>query len=77
MEYKPLYTMYEVAAILRISRGDVYKLYHAKLLKCLKLGALKVRREELERFLAEAEGKEIDLRSMPGPRSARKEKGTF
>lgn len=59
---KPLYTMAEAAKLLHISRGDAYKLHHAGLLRCLKLGSLKVRAEELERFMREAEGKEISLR---------------
>ena len=59
---KPLYTMAEAAKLLHLSRGDVYKLYHAGLLRCLKLGSLKVRAQEIERFLEYAEGREIDLR---------------
>ena len=55
---KPLYTMAEAAKLLHISRGDVYRLYHAGLLRCLKLGSLKVRGEELERFLRDMEGKD-------------------
>ena len=61
---KPLYTAAEAASLLHISRGNVYKLYHAGLLRGLKLGSLKVRAEELERFMREMEGKEINLRAI-------------
>lgn len=71
---KPLYTMAETAKLLHISRGDVYKLYHAGLLRCLKLGSLKVRREEIDRFMKEAEGKEINLRTISEDFSSRIEK---
>lgn len=56
---KPLYTMAEAARILHVSKGDIYRLHHAGLLRCLKLGSLKVRAEELERFLRDAEGKDV------------------
>ena len=71
---KPLYTIREVAKLLHISAGDVYKLYHAGLLRCLKLGSLKVRGEEIERFLRDNEGKEIDLKAIPYDSSSRIEK---
>ena len=56
---KPLYTMAETAKLLHVCRGDVYKLHNAGLLRCLKLGSLKVRAEEIERFLKESEGKDL------------------
>lgn len=71
---KPLYTMAEAARILHISRGDVYRLHNAGLLRCLKLGSLKVRKEELERFMAYAEGKDINLRALSEDSSCRMEK---
>ena len=61
---KPLYTMAEAAKLLHISRGDIYKLHSAGMLRCLKLGSLKVRAEELERFMRDAEGKEINLKAI-------------
>ena len=57
---KVLYTMAEAAKIFGISKGKVYEFYHAGLLKCLKLGSLRVRAEEIDRFLKENEG--MDLR---------------
>lgn len=71
---KPLYTMAEAAKLLHISRGDIYKLYHAGFLRCLKLGSLKVRKEEIERFMKDAEGKEINLRAISEVSSRRIEK---
>ena len=56
---KPLYTMEEAAKILQVKRGTVDKLREAGLIRCLKLGRWKVRAEELDRFLREAEGKDV------------------
>lgn len=56
---KPLYTMEEAAQILQVKRGTVDKLREAGLIRCLKLGRWKVRAEELDRFLKEAEGKDV------------------
>ena len=56
---KPLYTMEEAAQILQVKRGTVDKLREAGLIRCLKLGRWKVRAEELDRFLREAEGKDV------------------
>lgn len=55
-----LYTMEEIATILRCSNSYVQNLRKAGLLKCLNLGCYKVRKEELERFLRDNEG--MDLR---------------
>lgn len=54
-----LYTMKEVATILHVNVGKANQLRRAGLIRCLKLGAWKVRREELERFLRYAEGKDL------------------
>ena len=56
---KPLYTMEEAAQILQVKRGTVDKLREAGLIRCLKLGRWKVRAEALDRFLKEAEGKDV------------------
>ena len=56
---KPLYTIAEAAKILHVSKGRVYELHKAGFLRCLKLGSLKVRAEELERFLRDNEGKDL------------------
>lgn len=56
---KPLYTMAEAAKLLCIDRNRIYKLYAAGRIKCLKLGSLKVRAEELERFLRDNEGMDL------------------
>lgn len=59
LEYKPLYTLPEVARLLGTNDDYVQKLRKSGLLKCLQLGFYKVRREELERFLRENEGKDL------------------
>lgn len=51
-----LYTVLEVAKILRIGKNRVYELIKAGLLPALKLGGLKVRKETLCKFLQEYEG---------------------
>lgn len=54
-----LYTMKEVATILHVNVDKANQLRRAGLIRCLKLGAWKVRREELIRFLRYAEGKDL------------------
>lgn len=54
-----LYTVPEVAEILKTNKNYVYTLYKAGLLKFLKLGRLKCRKETLEEFLAKYEGYDI------------------
>lgn len=56
---KPLYTVPEVAKLLKTSKKTAYDLCRTGQLKCLKLGSLKVRAEEVQRFLKESEG--LDL----------------
>ena len=57
---KILYTVKEVSALLHIKQGFVYDLIRAGLLPALKLGAYKVRKEALCKFLEDNEG--MDLR---------------
>lgn len=54
-----LYTMKEVSEILKCNVDYVHRLRKAGLLKCMKLGSYKVRKSELERFLAEFEGYDL------------------
>ena len=49
----------EVAAVLKTNVDYVHRLRKAGLLPFLKLGQYKVRRQALERFLAEYEGKDL------------------
>lgn len=51
-----LYTVKECAAILKCGVPYVYQLKKAGLLRFMKLGNLKCRKEELQRFLKEMEG---------------------
>lgn len=54
-----IYTVKEVAKILKTSPDNVYALYHAGVLPMLKLGSLKCRRETLEAFLQRVEGFDV------------------
>ena len=54
-----LYTVAEVAKILRTNVDYVYKLQRTGLLKFMKLGRLKCRAKTLEAFLADFDGMDI------------------
>lgn len=49
--YKPLYTVKEVANILKTNTDFVYGMVNQKMLPALKLGAIKVRGSDLEKFI--------------------------
>ena len=55
-----LYTsVKEVSQLIHTNQAYVYSLIKAGLLPALKLGSYKIRKETLERFLAEYEGKDL------------------
>ncbi|MEG0835902.1 MAG: helix-turn-helix domain-containing protein [Christensenella sp.] len=54
-----IYTISEVAKIIRTNPATVYKLIHAGVLPAMKLGQYKVREEALAQFLADCEGKDF------------------
>jgi len=54
-----LYTVAEIAKILKVDQHKVYELIEKKILIGLKLGRLKVTRAELLRFLTEYTGKDL------------------
>lgn len=54
-----LYTVREVAAILKTNTNYVYQLQRAGLLRFMKLGSLKCRKSTLEEFLAKYDGCDI------------------
>lgn len=54
-----LYTVKEVAALLKTNVDYVHKLRKAGLLPFLKLGQYKVRKEALSEFLSRYEGKDL------------------
>lgn len=56
---KILYTVKEVSQLIHTNQAYVYSLIKARLLPTLKLGSYKIRKETLERFLAEYEGKDL------------------
>lgn len=59
IENSMLFTVAEVAEILKTNIDYVHKLRKAGLLPFLKLGSYKVRKEALEAFLREYEGKDL------------------
>ena len=54
-----LYTVKEVAELLKVNVAYVHKLRTSGLLRFLKIGCFKCRRSTLEQFLADYEGKDI------------------
>ena len=54
-----LYTVNEVAEILKTNTDYVYKLQRAGLLRFMKLGRLKCRRQSLEEFLERFDGCDV------------------
>lgn len=54
-----LYTVEEVAAILKVNKNTVYDLIRKRLLVALKLGRLKITRTTLLKFLKEFNGKDL------------------
>ena len=49
--YEPLYTVKEAAKVLKVNVTAVYRLINTKQLVGLRLGSVKVRGSDLERFL--------------------------
>ena len=56
---KILYTVKEVSQLIHTNQAYVYSLIKVGLLPVLKLGSYKVRRESLNKFLADFEGKDL------------------
>lgn len=54
-----VYTVKEVAQILKVNVHYVYALIRENRLPAIKLGSLKVRKEALDKFLAEYEGYDL------------------
>ena len=65
-----LYTVSEVAKLIKTNPAYVYELIKADLLPVLKLGSMKVRKVALEEFLAKYEGKDLtdpkNIRDLKG-----------
>lgn len=60
-----LFTVMEVAQKLKTTKGMVYSLIKSGHIQALKLGSLKITCNELERFIAEASGKDFtDLNNV-------------
>lgn len=54
-----LYTVKEVASILKTNVDYVYKLHSSGILRFMKIGSLKCRKSTLEAFLAKYDGMDI------------------
>ncbi len=54
-----LYTVKEVAKIMKVNVHKVYELIHAGLLPALKLGSIKIRKGSLEDFLRKYDGMDL------------------
>lgn len=54
-----IYTVTETAELLKVNRNYVYNLLKSGVIKGLKLGSLKITREELMRFLSDNNGKDL------------------
>lgn len=54
-----VYTIQELADVLKTSRASITKLIHAGVLHGLKLGSMKIPAKEVDRFLSEYTGKDV------------------
>ena len=54
-----LYTVSEAAELLKVNRNSVYDLLRKNVIRGLKLGSLKITRNELIKFLEENNGKDL------------------
>jgi excisionase family DNA binding protein len=54
-----LLSVTEVSVRLKTNRNFVYELINSKLLSAIKLGSLKIRNSEVNRFLKEYDGKDL------------------
>lgn len=55
-----LYSVTEVAAILEVNSNTVHDLRKAGILRFMKLGRYKIRKEALQQFLIDYEDKDVD-----------------
>ncbi len=54
-----LYTVKEIAKMIRTNPSYVYKLIEARRISVLKLGSLKIRKSSFDKFLEESMGKDL------------------
>lgn len=57
--YKPLYTVKEASKVLKVNADSVYDLIRKRQLPALRLGAMKIRGSDLERFIEKYPAGEI------------------
>lgn len=63
--YKPLYTVKEASKVLKVNTDAVYDLIRKRQLPALRLGAMKIRGSDLERFIEKYPTGEIDESDQP------------
>ncbi|MEI8200547.1 MAG: helix-turn-helix domain-containing protein [Eubacteriales bacterium] len=56
-----LYTVHEVAELIKSNGTYVYRLINSGVLPALKLGSMKVRKQALHEFLEKYEGKDLSV----------------
>lgn len=74
----PVLTVPEAASLLKIGAGTMYKLIKLGYIRVLRLGEMRIRRQELDRFLGEAEEKQWTLDELVkkgGPEGSPQKKG--
>ena len=54
-----VYTVSEIAQILRVNKNTVYELIHSGILKCFKLGTKKITAKALNEFLETYDGYDL------------------
>lgn len=58
--YKPLCTVKEASKVLKVNTDSVYDLIKKRQLPALRLGAMKIRGSDLERFIEKYPAGEVD-----------------
>lgn len=59
MNEKMIYTVHEVAKMLKTSPNYIYKLVEEGYIPAIKIGSIKILKQTLERFLIENEGNDL------------------
>ncbi len=73
-EYEPLYTVREVAKILKINMGSVYTEMNEGRLPYILLGSKKVRGTDLERYINSYPTEEVNEKNQAGKKDKKSEK---
>ncbi len=66
-----VYSVAEVASLLHLSKAYVHRLRRAGLLPFFNLGSYKIRKQALEKFLEDCDGKDMDAILLDAERKMR------